>query len=277
MKTAIWVSTTFPAYHAWLAAPESTAFLRSYHRHLFHVKLTVEVEHNDREVEFFDLLTQLDTFITKNYRERSMTKSCEEIAGELVVHFHALSVEVSEDGENGAIVYGSIATALRKKCFVGREVEGPNRGALVLFVPGSVTPSRFEEVARREVELIDRIYFGAGNDRDLNPLTLQTILAVAENNHLQCDIEIDFDDWSTKHKGLSDTVASGLYDTTVIGYCGTTPVPPYDHEPGITYWKWIDVIRKTITWQENRRPGETVAAYVSDLNDDRFTDDETME
>lgn len=103
-RTIVWVTTTFPAFHRWAAAPDDVAFLRAYHRHIFHVKLGVWVTHGDREVEFFQLKRKLDDCIRVIYEGKHFEKSCEMIAQELLQQFNAAYCTVSEDGENGATV-----------------------------------------------------------------------------------------------------------------------------------------------------------------------------
>ena len=53
MNRHIYIQTQFTGYHRWDDAPDCVAFLRNTHRHVFHVKVTVPVQHNDRAIEFF--------------------------------------------------------------------------------------------------------------------------------------------------------------------------------------------------------------------------------
>jgi len=103
-KTIVWVSTLFEGCHRWLSAPNDVSFLRNYHRHIFDVKLGVEVTGDDREIEFFQLKRKVDKYINKQYEGKSFDFSCEMIAKQLLIIFNACFVEVSEDGENGATV-----------------------------------------------------------------------------------------------------------------------------------------------------------------------------
>jgi len=112
-KAHVYVRTTFEGYHRWADAPEAVAFLRHWHRHLFHVQLDVHVEHNDRDVEFFILQRELNRFIDDTFQPQGPMRfefSCEMIAEQIIAHFHEKleykvhSCEVSEDGENGAVV-----------------------------------------------------------------------------------------------------------------------------------------------------------------------------
>jgi hypothetical protein len=104
-RTIVYVKTQFIGYHRWANAPDDVAFLRAYHRHVFHVKVGVEVTHGDREVEFFQFQRKVQDYISAEYEGRYFEKSCEMIAIDLLYRFQAAMVEVSEDGENGAVVY----------------------------------------------------------------------------------------------------------------------------------------------------------------------------
>lgn len=100
----IYVKTQFEAFHRWIDAPEEVAFLRNWHRHVFHVKVSLCVQHNNRDIEFFMFRRLLDAFISRTFAGQNLEYSCETIAYLLASEFDAFSVEVSEDGENGAIV-----------------------------------------------------------------------------------------------------------------------------------------------------------------------------
>ncbi len=105
----IWVTTTFEALHRWIEAPDDVDFLREFHRHLFHVKVGIEVNHLNRDIEFFQFKRKLDRFLVEKYKDKYMEKSCEMIAEEILAHFKASFVEISEDGENGAIVFTTVS------------------------------------------------------------------------------------------------------------------------------------------------------------------------
>lgn len=103
--TSIFVRTQFEAFHRWKDAPEEVKFLRSYHRHIFHVKATIPVAHDNRDVEFFMFKRQLDEFLREKFAGREFDASCEMLAGWILDKFSSiLQAEVSEDGENGATV-----------------------------------------------------------------------------------------------------------------------------------------------------------------------------
>lgn len=109
MKTEIYITTSFPAFHAWPKAPEQVAFLRNKHRHTFHVKMLFEVTHDDRQLEFFMVKEEVSNYIRDTYHSKDLgATSCEMIGEQLLEHFTlACRVEVSEDLENGVVVHAS--------------------------------------------------------------------------------------------------------------------------------------------------------------------------
>lgn len=107
----IWVKESFVGFHKYKDAPIQVKFLRSIHRHLFHVKLSTQVFHDDREIEFFILKNQLRNYVRKHYEDK-IVGSCEQIANQIKQYFEdkyvtlirprQVSVIVSEDDESGA-------------------------------------------------------------------------------------------------------------------------------------------------------------------------------
>lgn len=116
MDRQIYIQTQFTGYHRWDNAPECVAFLRNAHRHIFHVKVTVPVKHNDRAIEFFMMKQFVDTIIKgliDNTPSDGNMGSCEIMAEKIADAVHKyynlkwneiVTVEVNEDNENGAIV-----------------------------------------------------------------------------------------------------------------------------------------------------------------------------
>jgi hypothetical protein len=109
LRTYVYVTTRFEGFHRWENAPDDVAFLRDWHRHAFHVKMEVRVGHNDREVEFFQLKRKLEVYLREYWTDKRFEASCEMIAHEIRDEFvkqgyFVSMVDVSEDGENGAVV-----------------------------------------------------------------------------------------------------------------------------------------------------------------------------
>lgn len=100
----VWIKTQFEGFHRWKDAPDDVAFLRDFHRHVFHVKIGVEVGGDNREVEFFQFKRKVEHYLDKYWHKTQFENSCEQIAVAIGTHFDAFFVEVSEDGENGAFV-----------------------------------------------------------------------------------------------------------------------------------------------------------------------------
>jgi len=102
------VRTRFEALHRWPGATPNVFYLASPHRHLFHVEVVIRVLHDDRDVEFFTVKEELDTFLSLQYARRNIgARSCEMIAREIRERFadwDVVRVSVFEDGENGAEV-----------------------------------------------------------------------------------------------------------------------------------------------------------------------------
>jgi hypothetical protein len=98
-------------FHRWPGATDRRAYLANRHRHLFHFAATISVTHDDREVEFHDLL-DLVRNCTAGWGEELGGKSCEQMAELILVCVgvaypaRAMSVTVSEDGEVEATVSG---------------------------------------------------------------------------------------------------------------------------------------------------------------------------
>ena len=196
------VRSQFTGWHKWTDAPDNVAFLRDFHRHVFKVELVVPVRHGDREVEFFTLQKQLDGFLARNYAGRKFLESCEQIAENIGVNFQAHEVTVSEDGENDGIwipepkavmVPNSwqvkddpeadrkpdLLTEVKTRVFVGIEAEGPDRGTVTMFVPGSMEPRdvivAFNVLDEKRFPY-KQVYYGAGNDRQVRSDTLAAII-----------------------------------------------------------------------------------------------------
>lgn len=110
----IWVTFQKEGIHKYPAALEDPAladvsFLGYEHRHIFHFRVSIDVFHNDRDIEFIQFKRWLESLYSGgtlflNY------KSCEMIADDLYVQIasrypdRCVTIEVSEDGENGCTI-----------------------------------------------------------------------------------------------------------------------------------------------------------------------------
>ena len=120
-KRQIWVTFQKEGIHCYPAAATDpllntgneydVSFLASPHRHIFHFRVSIDVFHNDRDIEFIQfkrwliaLYSGQDSVLELNY------KSCEMIADDLYIQIaarypnRAVSIDVSEDGENGCSI-----------------------------------------------------------------------------------------------------------------------------------------------------------------------------
>lgn len=116
MKRFIEVRTQFEGLHRWPDAPDEVGFLKTKHRHMFHVRVRIGVGGDDRELEFIIVKNRLLKFIDRTTSLNGTivkdlgSMSCEMMARNIGKHIlrswgpREIEVEVSEDGENGAIV-----------------------------------------------------------------------------------------------------------------------------------------------------------------------------
>ncbi len=108
MLRFIEVRHRFEGFHKWSMAPDEVKFLRDLHRHEFHVRLRMQVSHNDRELEFILVKRWLATYLA--VQSLNEIGSCEMLAERIITFAHkeygfrSIECEVSEDGENGAVL-----------------------------------------------------------------------------------------------------------------------------------------------------------------------------
>ncbi len=105
-KTAI-ARFQVEGFHNWPDAKGERDYLVNRHRHLFYVEASIELFHNEREIEFHDFLA----FCKTEFLGGEMgSKSCETMASELVIEIEnkwsnrKVSVSIFEDNEVGASV-----------------------------------------------------------------------------------------------------------------------------------------------------------------------------
>ena len=105
----IFVQFTKEGIHRYPDAPEGVEFLKSPHRHIFHFRVSISVEHDDRDIEFILFKRELEGLFGNGTMQIDY-KSCEMLASDLIAYLEEQypgrcgSVEVSEDGENGAVL-----------------------------------------------------------------------------------------------------------------------------------------------------------------------------
>jgi hypothetical protein len=89
------------------------SFLATPHRHIFHFEVTIEVFHNDRDIEFI----QFKRWLENQYSQGILAldyKSCEMISDDLYEVIatrypgRKVVITVSEDNENGATIHYNI-------------------------------------------------------------------------------------------------------------------------------------------------------------------------
>lgn len=110
-KKFIFITTQFEGFHRYKEAPEEVAYLRDLHRHMFFVRATIEVFHDDRDLEFIMVKHRVNEQITALLEDMKAEVSCEYMADYLYNWIkntygeeRDVTVEVNEDNENGAIV-----------------------------------------------------------------------------------------------------------------------------------------------------------------------------
>ena len=130
-KRMIWVTFQKEGIHKYPAALDDpklatgdwddVSFLGYPHRHMFHFRVSIEVFHDDREIEFIQFSRWLQRLYSVGTDEAGSEaghtvlaldyKSCEMIADDLFLEIRKrygsnreVHIEVSEDGENGCVV-----------------------------------------------------------------------------------------------------------------------------------------------------------------------------
>lgn len=115
----IWVTFQKEGIHCYPAAATDPAlktgdeydvsFLGTPHRHIFHFRVWIDVQHNDRDIEFIQFKRWLENLYKEGILQLDF-KSCEMMADDLFDKIsarypdRAIWIEVSEDGENGALI-----------------------------------------------------------------------------------------------------------------------------------------------------------------------------
>lgn len=109
LKKNIIVTTQFEGIHQYPDAPEEVSYLRVPHRHMFHVQTAIEVNDNNRELEFIMVKHRLERLL--GHHTWGPCTSCEDMAEYILKALllwygeqRTVQVMVTEDDENGAFV-----------------------------------------------------------------------------------------------------------------------------------------------------------------------------
>jgi hypothetical protein len=112
----IWITWQKEGIHKYPAALTDPAladvqFLGYPHRHIFHFRVWIDVFHNDRDLEFIQFKRWCESLYSGQGAVLSLDhKSCEMMADDLYIQIasrypgRVVHIEVSEDGENGALI-----------------------------------------------------------------------------------------------------------------------------------------------------------------------------
>lgn len=114
----IWVTFKKEGIHKYPAAlddpnlatggPDDVSFLGYPHRHIFHFRVSIQVFHDDRDIEFIQFKRWLESLYSDGTLQLDY-KSCEMISDDLADTIsekypgREITIEVSEDGENGSL------------------------------------------------------------------------------------------------------------------------------------------------------------------------------
>jgi hypothetical protein len=110
----IWVTFQKVGFHRYPAAGEDprladVSYLANKHRHLFKFKVEIEIFHNDRELEFHQVLNYCESLYDGQAIDIDF-KSVEMLSDDLYVQLAAkypgrnMKISVSEDGECGCVI-----------------------------------------------------------------------------------------------------------------------------------------------------------------------------
>jgi hypothetical protein len=118
-KRTIWVTFQKEGIHCYPAASTDpklatgdeydVSFLGMPHRHIFHFRVSIDVTHSNRDIEFIQFKRWLEKLYSSNTLQLDY-KSCEMMAEDLYDQIairypgRAIEISVSEDNENGATI-----------------------------------------------------------------------------------------------------------------------------------------------------------------------------
>lgn len=108
MRRYVLCAVAVEGFHCWPGAPAGgLEYLRSRHRHIFMIRLKLQVGGNDREIEINRRQNEVSRYLLARYGNEDGAcdfggMSCEHIAEELLERFAAAACTVLEDGFGGA-------------------------------------------------------------------------------------------------------------------------------------------------------------------------------
>ena len=117
----IWVTFQKEGIHCYPAAATEpqlatgdyydVSFLGFPHRHIFHFRVSIDVFHNDRDIEFIQFKRWLESLYSGDQAVLQLDyRSCEMIADDLYIQIASkypnrnVTISVSEDNENGCTI-----------------------------------------------------------------------------------------------------------------------------------------------------------------------------
>jgi len=157
----------------------------------------------------------------------------------------------------------------KTKCFVGTEAEGPNRGATVLFVPGTAEnlSEVLREVTRKRIfEKISRVYYGAGNNRNLNVFSVRLLAEFCIKNKFELDVEVDNDEAGDRCASIIFDCGMKFSSFSIIRYRKSKNILSYSN-----FDKYI--IGDEIVWKNVRLE----LTYTTPVEDPLFAQDKYIE
>ena len=104
-ETYVWITTQFDAVHSFPNAEGDVDFLKHAHRHLFKVKVWIQVFHNEREIEFITFKRFIaEKLLFTDYAFMSCESMSDCLFNEITKKYpkRKIKIELSEDGENGS-------------------------------------------------------------------------------------------------------------------------------------------------------------------------------
>jgi len=112
-KRFIWVTFQRVGFHYYSHAAideslQDVSYLGDKHRHLFKFKVQIEVFHNDRELEFHQVLNYCESLFEKqiDIDFRSVEMLANDLYNQLAIKYldRDMIISVSEDGECGCLI-----------------------------------------------------------------------------------------------------------------------------------------------------------------------------